>query len=106
VAFLRAAGQPLEVALWDRAWAAPIKWAEGHFLRPVRFGDRLSTAIVRAHIEGSELWLGFRSMLADATPVAVGTTQAIFVDLATFRRMDPPASLVALFNGTFDESSG
>jgi 1,4-dihydroxy-2-naphthoyl-CoA hydrolase len=98
VDFLRAAGHPLEEALKSRAWAAPIQWADAHFLKPMRFGDAVETAIVLAQVAGSELQLGFRTSLPDGKPAAIGATRAVFVDLATFRRTEAPPELAAIFN--------
>jgi acyl-CoA thioesterase FadM len=98
VTFLRASGQPLELALKSGAWAAPIQWAEAHFLRPMRFGDAVETAVVASRVTESELLLGFRTSLAGGKPAAVGTTRAVFVDLVTFRRTTAPPELERLFN--------
>jgi acyl-CoA thioesterase FadM len=98
VTFLRAAGQPLEIALKTGSWAAPIQWAEAHFLRPMRFGDVVETAVVASRVVESELLLGFRTSLAGGKPAAVGRTRAVFVDLATFRRTTAPPELERLFN--------
>lgn len=104
VVFLRAGGHSLERALAARAWAAPIGWAEAHFLLPLRFGDEIETAVVRVDLEGAVLRLGFRTTLA-GKPAAVGTTQAVFVDLATFQRAEPPLDLAAFFTQAAGEAA-
>jgi 1,4-dihydroxy-2-naphthoyl-CoA hydrolase len=98
VVFLREHGHPLEQALATRAWAAPIKRAKAWFLRPLRFGDQVRTAIVASRVEGSDLLLGFRTELTKGEPAAIGLTHAVFVDLSTFERADPPRALAALFS--------
>jgi acyl-CoA thioesterase FadM len=97
VELLRAEGEPLERALTERRWAAPLQWCEGHFLRPMRFGDQLETAVVAARLEGDELALGFRTSQVGGKPAALGQTRAVFVDLTSFRRTVPPESVAALF---------
>jgi YbgC/YbaW family acyl-CoA thioester hydrolase len=93
VEWLRALGEPLERAIAERRWGAPIQWCEGQFIRPMRFGDPIRTSIVAARIEGSELLLGFRTAHADGRVAAIGQTREVFVDLATFQRIPAPSTL-------------
>jgi len=97
VELMRSLGEPIERALAERSWAAPLQWCEGQFLRPMRFSDPVETAVVAARLEGGELSLGFRTSHVGGAAAAVGQTRAVFVDLATFKRSDPPARLVELF---------
>jgi len=94
---LRAEGCPLEEALQSRRWAAPLKSSEAHFLRPLRFGDAVSTALVRVRLDGSDLTMGYRTSLRGGEAAAVGVIRAVFVDLATFKRVSPPADVAAVF---------
>lgn len=97
-AYLRAAGCPLERVLAAGIWAAPIKRSEAHFLRPIRFGDALETALVAARFEGSALSIGYRTTLREGEAVAIGSTVAVVVDRATFRRIEPPEELRRAFS--------
>ena len=96
-AFLRAEGVPLEEAMLHKRWAAPIKSSEANFLRPMRFGDPISTALVRVMLSGSDLQMGFRVALRNGEPAAVGVLRAVFVDWATFKRVEPPEDVRRVF---------
>jgi 1,4-dihydroxy-2-naphthoyl-CoA hydrolase len=97
LAFLRAEGAPLEEALGSKRWAAPIKSSEAQFLRPLRFGDAVSTALVRARLTGSDLEMGFRTSLQGGEAAAVGVIRAVFIDWTTFKRAAPPEDVRQLF---------
>ena len=97
VEVLQAEGEPLERAINERRWAAPLQWCEGHFVNPMRFGDPLELALVAARLEGSSLALGFRATHVGGKTAALGQTRSVFIDLATFKRADPPQAIVALF---------
>ncbi len=96
-AFLRAEGIPLEEAMRDKRWAAPMKSSEAHFLRPMRFGDPVSTSLVRVELSGSDLQMGYRVALRNGEPAAVGVLRAVFVDWATFKRAEPPEEVRRVF---------
>jgi 1,4-dihydroxy-2-naphthoyl-CoA hydrolase len=96
-AFLRAEGIALEEALVTRRWAAPLKSSEAHFLRPLRFGAAVSTSLVQARLDGSDLTMGYRTSLRGGEAAAVGVLRAVFVDLATFKRVPPPDDVARVF---------
>ena len=93
---MRTEGLPLEEVVAQRLWVAPIRESHASFLKPVRFGDRLTTAVVRSHLADTELFLGYRTENA-GQPCAVGYTRAVFVDPEAFTRASPPAEVSRLF---------
>jgi len=96
-AFLRAEAIPLEEALRNKRWAAPLKSSEAHFLRPMRFGDALRTALVRVELSGSDLAMGYQTKLPNGEVAAVGVLRVVFVDLSTFKRVEPPEDVRRVF---------
>jgi YbgC/YbaW family acyl-CoA thioester hydrolase len=96
VAFLTAHGWPLHAALRDGKVLAPLKHAEVDFFRPLRFGDEIDVAIVRAAQEGSVLTVGFRVSRPSGEPIAVGHAVHVFVD-ASFQRTEIPEPVCAGF---------
>ena len=96
-AFLRAEGVPLEEALRHKRWAAPLKSSEAHFLRPMRFGYALRTALVRVELSGSDLAMGYQTTLPNGEVAAVGVLRAVFVDLSTFKRVAAPEDVRRVF---------
>jgi acyl-CoA thioesterase FadM len=100
VAFFAANGQPLDRALADKTWGSPIRHAEADYFRPLRFADRVEVALVKAHVEPSEVALGFRIAHASSPDEVCTVVQSIhtFVNLETFRRSDVPPALHAAFS--------
>ncbi len=99
VAFLRAHGVPLEAALRDGAWVAPLRHAEAEYLRPLRFGDAIDVSLVRIDLGDTHYSIGYRIDL-DGETACVGRTHHVTVDPATFRRAPiPPALRQALESG-------
>ncbi len=96
-ALLRAEGVPLEEAMLHKRWAAPMKSSEAHFLHPLRFGDPIHTSLVRVRLSGSDLEMGWRVALQSGKPAAVGVLRAVFVDWATFKRVEPPEDVRRVF---------
>lgn len=98
VDFLAAHGSPLHETLRG-PWIAPIRHAEADYLRPLRFGDRVSAEIVAAHVEPeapTEVTLGYRLAIQE-TVHAVAQTVHTFVDPATFKRVPVPDVLLTAF---------
>lgn len=93
-AFLRARGVPLERAIADGSWVAPLRWAEAEYLLPLRFGDELVASIVEAELAETEFRLGYR-LDVEGEPACVGRTLHVSVDPATFRRAPIPDVLRA-----------
>src|SRR2546425_324228 len=58
VELLESAGFQLARVLAEKVWIAPIRHSEAEFLHPIRFGDPLEVAPVRARFEASVLFLG------------------------------------------------
>jgi YbgC/YbaW family acyl-CoA thioester hydrolase len=98
VAFLAESGHPLHTAISTNAWGAPLKHVEADYLRPLRFGDPLQVALVRADLDGSNLFVGFRIHGADGAVAAVGRTHHVFVDPVAWKRTAPPEALRIAFN--------
>ena len=92
VAFLRARGAPLERALQDRSWVAPLRHAEAEYLRPLRFGDAFTVTLVRVEVEETEFHIGYR-IDANGEASCLGRTRHVSVDPVTFRRSPLPPTL-------------
>jgi YbgC/YbaW family acyl-CoA thioester hydrolase len=97
VDFLAAHGSPLHEALKTPTWIAPIRHAEADYFRPLRFGDRVTIAIALAHVEPSEVTLGYQVAKGEEIH-AVAQTVHTFVDPATFKRVRIPDQLVEAFS--------
>jgi YbgC/YbaW family acyl-CoA thioester hydrolase len=94
VAWMDAYGLVLHEALETKAWGAPLKHAQADFIRPLRFGDEIQVAVALAHLDGSELSVGYRIVRGNEV-CAVGTLVHVFLDLATFKRVPPPPEMTA-----------
>lgn len=92
VDFLRARGAPLERALRDGSWVAPLTRAEAEYLRPLRFGDEIDIAIAAVALEETQYTVDYRIDL-DGEPACVGRTRHVSVDPTTFRRSPVPELL-------------
>jgi 1,4-dihydroxy-2-naphthoyl-CoA hydrolase len=103
VAFLEAAGCPLDASLREGRWMAPLVHAEADFIRPLRFGERLIVHIVAARLRETSYTLGYRlerptdgklapGQLAGEA-VAVGQTVHVVVDPQRFTRTAPPEAM-------------
>ncbi len=98
VGFLAHVGVPLHQVLDAKEWAAPIRHAEAQFFRPMRFGDDIDVALVKAHLTESSVTIGFRaSPSGKSEALAVGQSEHVFVDRKTFKRIDVPPRLEAAF---------
>lgn len=92
VSFLRSRGAPLEVALSDGSWAAPLRHAEADYLRPLRFGEAFTVALVEVDVEETEFRIGYR-IDRGVEAACVGMTRHVSVDPKTFRRTALPDTL-------------
>lgn len=92
VDFLRARGAPLERALRDGSWVAPLTRAEAEYLRPLRFGDGIEVSVVSVDLEETEYRVSYRIDL-DGELAAVGRTRHVSVSPETFRRAPLPELL-------------
>lgn len=92
VGFLRARGAPLEEAMRDRSWIAPLRHARAEYLRPVRFGDELAVSLVSLAVEETEFTIGYR-IEVEGRATCVGLTRHVSVDPETFRRVGIPEVL-------------
>ncbi len=98
VEFLEAHDTSLHRVLEAGIWAAPIRHAEADYLKPLRFGQRIEVALCLAHLERSEVTLGYQVKLGENGDVAaVAQTVHTFVSLPTFVRTEIPAGLVTAF---------
>lgn len=102
VGFLRERGAPLDTALRDGSWAAPLSRAEAEYLRPLRFGDEVTVSIVHVDVAETEFAIGYRIDVGDEA-ACVGRTRHVAVDPTSFRRTAVPDGLRAALTG---ESAG
>jgi 1,4-dihydroxy-2-naphthoyl-CoA hydrolase len=95
VAFLDQVGLPLHKVLRG-PWLAPVRHAEADYLKPLRFGDRMTVALVAAHLEPmpnpTEVTLGFCVSRGDEAAILVQTIHT-FVERNTFQRTAVPDEL-------------
>lgn len=89
VGFLRERGAPLEGAIRDGSWGAPLRDAHAEFLRPLRFGDEIRVAVVDIALEETEYTVSYRIDLGGEA-VCAGRTRHVAVDPETFRRTRLP----------------
>jgi 1,4-dihydroxy-2-naphthoyl-CoA hydrolase len=92
VAFLRERGAPLEAALRDGSWVAPLTHAEASYRRPLRFGDAIQVAVTGVELEETEYRVRY-TIEADAGVACDGETVHVSVDPETFRRCPVPEGL-------------
>lgn len=92
VGFLRTRGAPLERALRDGSWVAPLTRAEAEYLRPLRFGDEIEVSIVGVELEETQYRVSYRIDMG-GEPAAVGRTRHVSVSPETFRRAPLPEVL-------------
>jgi 1,4-dihydroxy-2-naphthoyl-CoA hydrolase len=98
VEVLAAGGCSLPEALKANEWGAPIREVQARFLKPIRFGDALEVCVVKASCKGSDLAVGYRIQGQGGTPaIAVGFTTHVFVNRATFKRIEIPDQVRACF---------
>lgn len=91
VNFLARAGAPLDQVLRERCWIAPIRHAAADYFRPLRFGDAFEVGIVRAHLEPTEVTLGFRFARTEGGEVcAVAQSVHTFLNPESFTRIEVP----------------
>jgi YbgC/YbaW family acyl-CoA thioester hydrolase len=87
VSFLKDSGVDLRASLEAKRWGAPLKHVEADFLKPLRFGDRIEVALVRALLRETEFTLGFRiARVGDDVVTAVVQTLHVSIDPGTFER--------------------
>lgn len=92
VAFLRERGAPLEAALRDGSWAAPLRHARAEYHRPLRFGDEVRVRVVAIDIDETEYRVRY-TIESDAGVACEGETVHVSVDPETFRRAPLPEVL-------------
>jgi 1,4-dihydroxy-2-naphthoyl-CoA hydrolase len=94
VSFLSVAGTPLPEVLRAGCWLSPVRHAEADYFRPLRFGDEIEVALVRAHVEPTEVTLGYRVARSDSgEPCVVGQVVHTFLDAVSFQRTEIPEEL-------------
>ena len=92
VAFLRERGAPLDEALQDRVWVAPLQHAEADYRRPLRFGDEIDVVIADIQVRETEYEVAYR--IENRGEIAcVGGTRHVSVDPVSFRRTPIPEIL-------------
>ena len=89
VNFLRATGVPLEEALRDGAWAAPLRHAEADYQRPLRFGQEVTVSLALAAVDETEYVIRYRVEVEDGV-ACEGRTVHVSVDPENFRRRAVP----------------
>jgi 1,4-dihydroxy-2-naphthoyl-CoA hydrolase len=95
VVFLEKMGEPLARVLSERTWAAPLRHVECDYVAPLRFGDAVVVRLVTAHLEPTEIALGFRLETEGERVVALAQTVHTFVDLGSFERRDVPERITS-----------
>lgn len=98
VEFLRARGAPLEMALQDGSWVAPLRHAEAEYLRPLRFGDAIEVCLVSVDLDETEYSIDYR-IETGGRAACVGRTRHVSVDPRTFRRAPVPDVLRRALSG-------
>jgi YbgC/YbaW family acyl-CoA thioester hydrolase len=95
-AFLAASGHPPDVSICQQKQGLPIRRAEADYFAPLRFGDAVEIALVRAAVEDSVVGIGYRvARKSDGRVTAVGQTLHVFADLGAFERRPLPADIAA-----------
>ncbi len=98
IAFLGESGAQLADVLREKRWGAPLRHAEADYYKPLRYGDRIEVAMVRAELAESELRVGWRvARCPDGAVTSVGQTVHVFVDMKTFERCPVPSQLQRAF---------
>ena len=92
VGFLRERGAPLDEALQDGAWVAPLQHAEADYRRPLRFGDEIEIVIAEIRVSETEYEVAYRIENGGET-ACVGETRHVSVDPMSFRRTAIPETL-------------
>jgi 1,4-dihydroxy-2-naphthoyl-CoA hydrolase len=105
VDLLRVRGAPLEAALRDGAWVAPLTRAEAEYLRPLRFGDEIDVVVAALDLGETEYGLEYR-IEHQGRVAAVGRTLHVSVDPETFRRAAVPEVLRRALHGSSPETEG
>lgn len=98
VGLLRDRGAPLESALRDGSWVAPLNRAEAEYLRPLRFGDAIDVVVAAVRMQETEYAVEYRVEVGGEV-AAVGRTRHVSVDPATFRRAPVPSMLREALGG-------
>jgi 1,4-dihydroxy-2-naphthoyl-CoA hydrolase len=103
IAFLGERGTKLAEVLRENRWGAPLRHAEADYFKPLRYGDRIEVALVRARLEEGEVSVGWRvARCSDGVVTSVGQTVHVFVDMRTFKRCAIPAELRGAFDALPD----
>ncbi len=106
VSFLAHSGSELSEVLREKRWAAPLRHAEADYFHPIRFGEELAVVLAAAHLEETEITLGYQVIgAADQRVRAVGQTVHTFVDPKTFERMPVPRELCEALRDVSNVSS-
>lgn len=90
--FLRARGAPIEGAIRDGSWIAPLRHAEADYIRPLRFADAISVVVAAVELADTEYTIGYR-VVRGGEVVCVGRTVHVAVDRAGGGRMAVPEVL-------------
>ncbi len=93
---LESAGCPLPLVLAEKSWAAPLRHVEADYFGPLTFGDRVVVHIALAHVEETEITLGYRVVKEDESVAAVGQTVHTFIDVGSRTRRPVPPELTRL----------
>ncbi len=94
--WLELTGCSLQQALADKTFLFPIRHAEADYFKPLRFGDRVEVALSLAHLEESEVTLGFRIAREHAGEVcAVAQSVHVCLAAASFTRRPLPEPIRA-----------
>jgi acyl-CoA thioesterase FadM len=83
---------PLARVLATGDWVAPLRHAQADYLRPLRLGVSFCIELAGAHVEHSEISLGWIIRSEDGAHAVVQTVHA-FLDPATLQRVPVPQEL-------------
>ncbi|MEZ4452558.1 MAG: acyl-CoA thioesterase [Nannocystaceae bacterium] len=81
-------------AMGREGWGLPLVHADAAFRRPARLGDALTVSIAGLRLDGGRLRIRFTIDGVDDVRHAEIEHVHAFVDLKTFRRVDPPADVL------------
>lgn len=96
-AAIEQAGFPGRRMFVEREFVAPVKHAEAHYIRPLRYGDRVEVSMPLGLLRETDFTLGYRlRRVSDREPVVVGEIHQVCVDVDTFRRRPIPAEFRAV----------
>jgi 1,4-dihydroxy-2-naphthoyl-CoA hydrolase len=93
VALLLKRGYDLPERLLRSEFGAPLVHAEADYFAPLRFGDRVDVAVVKARVSARSFRLGYRIRRASGELASLGQTVHVCIDRQTFASRFVPDDL-------------